>query len=220
MINRSPWLWNANKTAAGLTARTSNGVKILQGKRTPGQSNPSTEFIQSQVAANLLWPLFRSVPGFIREHFTTIPAGEYAANRWYADNYAGLDLSVPSTATIIPANLVFSKGLMAPTSGVSITSADQSAATVQFTWPTTITDSTQLATDIVQYVFRLRGTGAMRSGTATARSTGDSGPISVAGMGMLAGDVIDVYASFLGTPGQPNEGMTSLSVQNNATVVA
>lgn len=208
MINRSPWLWNDSQSAAGMTAVTQRGIRIIKGKRAPGQSNPSPQFIQSQVAAALLWPIIRGQIGFIRSNVTNIPLGQTAVNVIYKKDYAtGIDKSLPGLATLIPAGLAFSSGVMTPTPVLTVV-ATAAIDEVTFTWDPAVADASQSPDDMVAYVIRNARNGRMIGIESGIRADGTSTTL-VPALDIQPTDVIGVYLNFKGAIGTGTEGTTS-----------
>ncbi len=220
MINNSPWLWNDNKTAAGMTTRTSRGQRIIQGKRTKGQSNPSEAYLLSQRIAAVIWPYFRYASGFIKQFWTRKTTGQTAASQFYAYTYDNaMDTTDPMAPVIVPADLKFATGTMTPTPILTLT-GDVSDNEIRFTWTAAPSDDSQNSNDAVWYVLRNRTKNIWRSGSISDRSSGDSGAIVPGSLNIAAGDIIDLYANFLGVEGEPNAGLVSDSAFKTATVTA
>ena len=220
MINNSPWLFNARKTAAGMTARTANGIRILQGRRARGMSNPSPEVLQNQKIAAILWPLFRAAAGMIRDMFTSVPSGQYAANQWFSINrVSAIDLTDPENPVLDPTGLIYQRGLMTPTDLTSAV-ADTSLGTVVINWPTLVADSSQDALDLFTVVIRDRNNGNVTSIiSGSERSTGTFDYTVPVGF-LVTGNVLDIYGSFMARDENPNHGLTSETRRINTTVVA
>lgn len=196
MINRSPWLWGARKTAAGMTGRTSNGIQILQGRRAKGQSNPSEAYIGSQVAASLLWPIFRSASGFIKMLWYNVPSGQYASNAFFKRNYDNaLDFTDPMNPVVIPANLIFASGVMTPTVPTSAV-ADVSVGNVVVDFPDTPSDASQSANDGSWMVIVNRTKNITVSGSGGIRSDGSAVLSVIPELQAVVGNTIDIYLSF------------------------
>jgi hypothetical protein len=223
MINRSPWLWGVRKSASSMTGRTSNGIQILQGKRAKGQSNPSTEFLSNQAIARLIWPIFRAAQGLIRQLWTNVPTGAYAANEFFRVNRAdAIDVSVPLVPTVEYANLVFSRGTMSSTTPLTVV-ADVSDNKVAVTFPTTPSDASQYGGDIVGIVIHNRDKNKWLSYTEDhgVRSDGTTGTITVnPALSMAAGDNVDIYLSFRADTFAPNYPGTSQSMYATTVAVA
>lgn len=224
MLNNSPWLWNGRKTAAGMTARTSRGQRILQGKRAKGQSNPSEKYIFSQKVAAILWPVFRGVAGFIVDNFQNIPTGSTPAAEWYKINYfTGISGVAPGNPSLAPGGLIFAKGTMSQTAYNSLV-ADASAHSITFNWNATPSDSSQEATDLLGFVIYTpngnSGGPKMMSGRSGVRSDGTITYTGIPAGWFAAGDAVYVYPTFRGATGEANEGMISQTAELDTVVVA
>lgn len=220
MLNNTPWLWNARQTAANMTARTSNGIRILQGKRAKGQSNPSQEYLDNQLAAALIWPLFRKAPGIIRSMFTTIPEGEYAANDFfkYAYNNA-INFVGPGNVTITEGDILFSKGLMTPTPITSVI-ADDSDNTIDINYNATPVDASQQDDDFVSFIAHNVTQNKWTQLYQYNQRSSIQDPIPVDAGFMTTGDTINVWLQFDAYPGGINEGTSSNSAFATTVVVA
>lgn len=220
-INNSPWLWNGRKSAGNMTLRTSRGQRIFQGKRTKGQSNPSSQYLYSQRVAALVWPYFRAAIGFIRDNWQRKKTGQTEASQFYAYTYKNaVDGTDPMAPVIQPENLIFSTGVMTATDILTLVS-DVSATTTTVTWDPTVLDGSQLDTDNAWLVLRNRTkaiTYAFMVGVN--RITGSSGPIPNELIDAELGDVIDAYLSFAGQLSTANEGIRSDSRYATTIVVA
>lgn len=219
MINRSPWLWGARKTAAGMTGRTSLGIQILQGKRAKGQSNPSPEFIQAQAAGRIITGIFQRIASVINKGFLQVGPGQSPYNlfyRWTYDN--AIDLSAPPDATLEPADLLISKGVMTQTPFSSTPTAVASTHLVHVAWPSTIVDDTQSADDVVNVaIYNATQDKWFPASGGFTRTTGPE-DIDVGAGFMAATNVIHVYMGFYGQPGEALAGTSSNSV--HASIVA
>lgn len=202
-----------------MTARTSRGQRILQGKRTKGQSNPSIEFLENQRIALTIWNLFRATSGIIREFWTRKSNGQTGASQFFAyTNKFATDFSDPENPALIPTALTFSAGTMTPTLPSSAT-ANVSDNKVVINWPTTIANDSQAASDFAWYVVVNRTKGLYISGSAgTIRSVGHSADIVATNLQLTAGNTIDVYLFFVADPEAPNAGEVSDCM--NITVIA
>ncbi|HSW92239.1 MAG TPA: hypothetical protein VLG09_06355, partial [Candidatus Saccharimonadales bacterium] len=178
MINYSPWLFNARRTAANMTGRNSRGQSILQGRRAKGTFTPSNGTLSAHVAAALIWPLFQHVPGFIREFFTGLSNGQTAASQFYAHAYThAFTPDGSGGGSLDEAAIAYAKGTMTPTSILTFT-GDVSDNALNFTWPAAVSDSSQNATDVPWYVIRNITQDKTLSGSVGAvRSAGASGAV-------------------------------------------
>lgn len=220
MLNNSPWLWNARQTAAGLTARISLGIRILQGRRAKGQSNPSPEYVQNQAVAGFLWPVFRQIAGQVRPGFTDLQPGQSAANVWFQENRDNaFDLSSPPAATFTPATFSIGRGVITPTA-ITTPAADVSSSIVTVNFSTTPADQSQSADDRVLLVIYNPTTdrwAVQNTGPAT-RADGIASVSPLPAGFMSAGDTINIYVAFVGGPTGNYPGKSSTSVRT--TVVA
>lgn len=197
MINRSPWLWGVRQTAAGMTGRTSLGVQILQGKRAPGQSNPSSEYLFSQQVAGAAWPQFGGFKGFGNQHYFGLGPGLKFANIWYAAYYVQAEiLGMPDLTAAALAELPVAKGSMSITPISTGPVADVSLGTVTWTMPDVVLDSTQDETDEMHSIAYnpLRGTFTYAE-NGGGRSTWDTALTMVLPTGTQAGDPIILYTT-------------------------
>lgn len=218
MINRSPWLWGARKTAAGLTARTSLGLHILQGKRAPGQSNPSLQYLQSQAMAALLNPLYQQNRSAFVDGFTNLPAGWSAFTAFWHYAQSAVDKSAPPDVTLNPLDLTTAHGSMTPTPFASTPVASAAAQTVIVAWPTSVADETQRTTDrAIISVFNTETGKFIGNGSANIRSTGTS-TLTLPPASFVASDNLVVYLAFVAESTATNNGTSSDS--NSRAVVA
>jgi hypothetical protein len=220
MINNSPWLWHATQTAANMTGRNVLGIDILQGKRKKGLINPSQDVLDSEVVAGLLWPVFRSLQGFIRQWYSNPPARMYRANAWYQYAYKNAaNFTVPGSPAVTYAAIKMTSGVMTPT---AISSANAIVGTnrVDFSWNPAIADSSQTADDVVVYAIRNERNGRTVAGSLGMRSDGGSGVVSVPTLLMEVGDDICIYMGFTGAEGEINFGTVSDNRVFVATAIA
>lgn len=219
MLNNSPWLWNARKTAAGMTARTSNDRRILQGRRAKGQSNPSPQYIQAQGIAGVIWGIWHQVSGFIKSNWGNIAPGLNAANEWFKLMYEfGFDKSGAPDFTNEYDGWNFANGSMTLTEPTTLT-AVASTSVIHIDWNPAVADGSQNANDVAWYVIFDRDSGRSITGSLPgARSTGASGIIAGDTLLMTAGDHLDAYLSFTALPTEPNAGMQSRSGYITAVV--
>lgn len=220
MINRSPWLWGVRKTAAGLTGRTSLGIQILQGKRAPGQSNPSPEYTAAQETAALLWPLYRANQGMINLASWTLQPGWSKANAWYDQAFPIVfNGGVPIFSPSVIDNISMANGPISSTPFATTPVADESLGTIVWTMPTTVADSTQDNTDVLRVAIYNYSKGTWVYGQQSTRST--LGAISFTlPTGTVAGDVLVIWTTFIGGSGGLYFEQTSPSVAVNVTAVA
>lgn len=220
MINNTPWLWNGRKTAAGMTARTSNGIRILQGRRARGQSNPSQQYLDSQVAAQVIWPIFRAAQGIIRSLWTNVQTGRYAANEFYKKTYDNaITFPAPLTPVVSYPDLQFTNGVMTPTGFLTLV-ADVSLNTVVAAYSALPSDASQLTTDVLWYVIHNRTADKWVSGASATRGDASTGGIVATNLTMTAGDTLDFYGGFQGDVGTLNAGSVSPSTFITTTVIA
>lgn len=219
MKNNSPWLWNANQTAAGMTARTSNGIRILQGRRAPGTFTPSEKTINAHAAAAIIWPWFRKAIGFVRTMFTNVPTGRSAANEFYKRFYEyGISSHTSPTPAVVEAGILYSQGLMTPTPITNVV-ADESTNFLTFDYEPLPADATQLATDESWLVVRNLNNENTISTSTGVRSDGASGNLSMAPLDVSVGHILAIYHNFRGADETLNEGTTSNSYYITTTVV-
>lgn len=179
-----------------MTARTSRGQRILQGRRAKGTFTPSPGTLSAQFAASLIWPMFRQASGFVRDFWKVLQAGQTRASQFYA--YAYDHAFTPDGlggGTFAPESVSFSRGTMSPTALTALT-GDVSANEIIVTFPTTNVDSSQLGTDEFWYVIYNVTQGKVISGAAGIRSAGTTGPIVPPAAFLVAGNQIRVYGTF------------------------
>lgn len=204
-----------------MTARNSRGQQILQGRRAKGTFTPSPGTLSAQYAAGLIWPIFRSASGFVRQFWKSLGSGQTGASQFYA--YAYDNAFTPDGlggGTFHPEAVVMSKGTMTPTVPMTIV-ADQSLGTIIVTWNPVAVDSSQSLTDIPWYVVRNANNGQVRSGAiAVVRSAGNSGSLVMPPGFMTAGEQVDFYLTFVSDI--PTLTAENVSTSGNAsqTVVA
>lgn len=220
MKNNSPWLWGADGTAANMTAGNIRGVQFFKGKRKKGQSNPSTEYTESQWIASILWPLYRGNRSFINLLWQLKETKETTANAWFKENYGHLVGNYPTPPdTGDLTNFKAARGVITTTSIGSVT-ADLSVGTVAFAMSTAIADETQDSTDLLHLSVYNVEKATWSYKTPVARST--VGAVSVAlPAGTEVGDHVVLYTAFEGgNPLTVYYQKSSDSVNTNQTVVA
>lgn len=196
-----------------MTGRTSLGLQILQGRRAKGQSNPSPEFIQAQAAGRIITGIFQKIPQVIDNGFMNVGPGQSPYNLFYKNTYnSAIDLSSPPAASLVPADLMTSKGSITQTGYSSTPTAVSATHLVHVAWPATIVDGSQLADDLSNIAIHNRTQDKWygQPGGFT-RTTGPTDVDVQVGF-MTTGDTIDIYLGFYGQVGEANTGKSSDSV--------
>lgn len=204
-----------------ITLRGFRTQTVAQGKRVPGQINPSPEFIQSQSVASQLSQIYQRILGVVRSGWTSKASNQSEYNAWYSENYSGaFNLSSPPTATINLANLKTTKGVMTTTPIVGLT-ADDSSATVAVAYSSSVMDATQRTADTALVAIYNTTQSKWFTAPQPGAQRGDSAfTISVPVGFMTTGDTLRVYVSFVADPTETNAGTSSTSVNDTVVVAA
>lgn len=204
-----------------ITLRAFRSETVAQGKRAKGQSNQSPEYIQSQAAAGILTNIYRLIAAAVKVGFTSKASNQSQYNAFYSEAYKNaLDLSSPPTATLVPADLLVSKGVMTPTAIDSIT-ADSSAKTVIIGRSIEAVDATQNVQDLVSAVLYNETQDKWLSFVDfNQRASDPNDPLNTTTGFMTTGDTVRAYLFYRGYPTQTNAGTSSNSVNGTTTVVA
>lgn len=221
MINRSPWLWGARRTASGLTARTSLGVHILQGKRAPGMSNVSPQVLQAQNAGRQSTRIFQQAGSAIRKGFLQTGLGRSAYQLFFRFMYANAyDLSSLPDATLIQDQVQVSKGVMTPTTFGTIV-ADVSLGTITLAYSPLAFDDTQNLLDkpVAVAYDPTDDKWLPLADVSNVRSSGVASFSTPLGW-LVAGHTIVIYLFFAADPTQLNANTSSNSLNSTTVVVA
>lgn len=204
-----------------MTARTSRGQRILQGRRAKGTFTPSPGTLSAQYAASLIWDAFRGGPGFIRMFWKVLTTGQTEASQFYA--YAYDNAFTPDglgSGALDPLLISYSRGSMRKTEPLTVV-ADVSVGGVVITWNPVNEDGSQLSTDIPWIVVKNETRGLYTTGAIPAvRSGGTSGVMTTPAGFLIAGETVIVYLSFVTDTASPDSSQVSNSGVLSTVVVA
>lgn len=204
-----------------MTLRNVNGQNIAQKKRAKNTFTPSDTTLGAQNIASKLWPIYRPWRGAITKGWTSKLQKQPAPSAWYGRMYdvAFTDQDTP-TPTLQPGELQVAKGDITPNSWTA--AIDASAGTLTLTWPTSLADETQLATDVVGVALYNTDTGYLYNQTlgVGTRGTGGSMVLNFPAGTFTAGDVVRVIPFMYGAASTDNAGKSSNSENIAVTVVA
>ncbi len=194
---------------------TWKGINVLKEKPI-SVANPNTDGQKMQRSAmRQVVSIFRQAPSAIRAGFKklAVQKSEWNAFASNALRFA-FDFSAPPTATLVPADILVSKGTISTTPITNVV-ASVGAGTISVTFPTTTPEPGMSATDnalIVAYNSTQDDwTGSL---TADARSTGSADiPMPAT---WDAADVLHTYLGF----SSPLSGESSDSIYNLGAIVA
>jgi len=194
---------------------TWKGINVLK-EKPASVANPNSDNQQMRRSAmSQVVSIFRQAPAAIRAGFKKLAIGKSEWNAFASNALRfAFDFSVPPTATLVPADLLISKGTIT-SSSITLITADRSANTVVVTFPNTAADPGQSLTDkaiLVAYNSDLDDwTG---STTSAARSTGTASIAMPAAW--AAAENIVVYLAFYNELSQESDD----SVNDTAVIVA
>lgn len=206
-------------SAVNLTFKGFHSETVVQGKRKKGQSNPSPQFIASQVALARAVEIFQKAGSVISDGFTTGNPNSSGYNKYSKEFFKHVDYSSAPAITIFYDEVLTSKGNMTITNLSDTPDPDVSDGTITLVWPTAVVDETQNANDISLIVVYNQTQDKWFGVRGPLRSTG-GGAISVPDNFMEATNVLRVYIGFLADETEENAGRSSDSVNTSAIVVA
>lgn len=211
----NPLIGRASGSMGGATFSTWKGKNVLKDKAT-SVANPNTDAQQAQRSAfTQMVRAFRGMPSVIKAGFKKLAVGMSEFNAFArAILDIAFDVSVPPTATIVPANILISKGTIT-SSALTTAVADRSLNNVTVTFPTTASQPGQSVSDIALVAAYNETlslwigavTGSLRSGgTATITLPAE----------WLTGNDVTIYLGFYNTL----SAESSDSVNTSNTIVA
>jgi hypothetical protein len=194
---------------------TWKGINVLKSKPMSVANPQSDGQVQQRSAFSQMVSAFRNMPAVIQLGFKklAVKKSEFNAFMSYALKNA-FDMSVPPTATLVPADLLISKGTIASTA-LSTQAADRSDNTITVTFPTTATQPGQSSTDVALVAaYNVTKSDFYGEVTSAARSTGTASIALPAEW--ETGDNLVIYLGF----SNPLTKETSDSVNDTATIAA
>ncbi len=211
----NPLIGHSSGKIGNVVFSTWKGLDVLKNKPM-SVANPNTDSQQMRRSAlSQVVSIFRQAPGAIRAGYNKLAVQMSEWNAFAREvlnnsfNYA-----TPPTATLVPANLLISKGTISSTPILTNVS-DVSDGTIAVTFATTATDPGQSAGDKAIVVGFNSTTGDWTGGTtAMLRSSGAANiPLPA---GWVAGNVTRIYLAFFNSL----SGESSDSINATGTVIA
>lgn len=214
----------ARKTAANMTWRELLSQQVFQKIRAKGQSNPSPEFLYSQLVPTVLWDIYRMIKSGIIAGWTSKLQKQPAASAWYGYNYKFGIINSGGFPIVNFPELKISKGTMTQTD-FTVTNTT-SAQTLTLTWDPTVVDETQNADDqVLIAVANTNGTTDPQGNPQffldmTASRADGTTVVTLPAGTYVAADNIAVYLGFRGVSPNDNAGTSSTSIYKNRTASA
>jgi Family of unknown function (DUF6266) len=206
----------AKRSIGGVTFMTWKGKNVAKSKPV-SVANPQTPLqIMRRSALSQLVAIFRLVPGAVDLGFAKQAIGMSAYNAFVGANAkVAFNFSAPPVATLIPANLIFSKGSMqvTPSTGAS---ADVSVGNIDVEFDGTVIGVGQSASDLWTMVARNRTTGVWFASIETGLRSSSAAIVTIDQLPYASGNVIDTWFWFTSA----TTGISSDSVYNTMTATA
>lgn len=126
---------------------TWKGKNVLKSKPLTVENPRTDKQLMRRSAMTQIVGMYRQVAGMVSLGWKQLAIGKSEYNAFVSFNLLnGFDYSTPPTATLIPDQLLLSKGTIAPTSISTVTSSNGSPS-VTVTWPTSATLPGQAVSD-------------------------------------------------------------------------
>jgi len=211
----NPLIGHAKQKIGNVVFSTWKGIDVLKTKPLSVAQPPSDRRTAQQSALRQMVLAFRRMPGAIDAGFKKLAVKMSQWNAFASYNLKNaFDFSVPGVATIVPSDVLISKGTIAPT--IMLTDVgDVSLATIAATYAATATDPGQ-SVDDVAIIAAHNPTADEWTGDIAAGTRGDGTASIPLPAGWNAGDIITVYLGFY----NPLSGNSSDSVNLGSTIVA
>jgi hypothetical protein len=191
----NPLIGASRKSMGNATFSNWKGIYVLKTKPI-SVANPQTDGQQQQRSAfSQLVEGFRNMPAVIQSGFKKLAVRKSEFNAFMAYNLKNaFDLSVLPTATLVPADVLISKGTIASTA-ITTSVSDRSSNNITVTFPTTTAQPGQSATDVALVAaYNVTKSDFYGEATTDARSTGTS--VIDLPAEWETGDTLRVYVGF------------------------
>ena len=211
----NPVIGNASGSVGGLTFSKWKGINVMKQKPTSVAQPASDTRDMHQSALSQIVIIYRLLSSVINLTFKSLAVNMSSYNAFSSFNLKNaFDFSTPPTATLLPANLLISKGTIASTFATT-SMVDVSDGDCTITFPTTTTGANQQATDlaviVVYNVTKNTWEGKVSTG---ARSTGTAS-IDLTAV-YATTDSCRVYLAFLSESGNKASDSTVTTVTPQA----
>lgn len=206
----------AKRSIGGVTFMTWKGKNVAKSKPI-SVANPNTpKQVMRRSALSQLVAIFRLVPGAIDLGFAKQAIGMSAYNAFVSANATtGFNFSAPPVATIVYANLLFSKGSMAITPSTSA-QADVSIGQLDIEFDASVLGVGQSNADLSTIVVHNRTTGQWLTIIEETNRAAGAVLVDIADFPYTAGQIIDSWFWLT----NPDTNISSDSVYNLITAVA
>lgn len=195
VVVSNPLIGKSKQSMGNATFSTWKGINVLK-EKPQSVANPQTDTqTQQRSAFSQMVLAFRNMPAVVRAGFKKLAVKMSEFNAFTSYNLKNaFDFSVPPTATLVPADVLISKGTISSTA-ISTSVSDRSSNTIVVTFPTTATQPGQSATDLaIVAAYNVTQSDFYGEVTAAARSTG-TGSITLPAA-WNTGDTLQVYVGF------------------------
>ncbi len=191
----NPLIGRAKQSMGGVTFTSWKGINVLKNKASSVANPNSPGQIQQRSAFSQMVLAFRQQPATIRAGFKKLAVKKSEFNAFMASALAvAFDMSVPGVATLLPANLVTSKGTISLTDLLTAI-ADRSNNTIVSTFSAAIDQPGQALTDsALMSAYNITQNKFTGEVTGDLRSTGSASMVLPADW--VTGDSIRVYLGF------------------------
>jgi len=215
-VSQNSLIGKTSGSVGGITFTSWKGINVVKSKPT-SVANPDSDLqkMQKSVMRQLV-AINQSLSGAIKQGFSSLAIGMSAYNAFTSYNSKNaFNLTAPPTATLVPSNLLLSKG------SIGVTEMDDCVISVTnqnaiFSFPTTASGANQSSTDLaVVAVFNINTEKWDYLVTSVARSTGTA-TLSFVNITVSAGDPCVAYLFFISASGK----LSSNSVNDTFTVAS
>lgn len=148
VVVSNPLIGKSKQSMGNATFSTWKGINVLK-EKPQSVANPQTDGqIMQRSAFSQMVAAFRNMPAVVRAGFKklAVKKSEFNAFVSYALKNA-FDFSTPPTATLVPADVLISKGTISATDATSYV-ADRSSNTIVANWIHTVLQPGQSAADL------------------------------------------------------------------------
>jgi hypothetical protein len=194
-IVQNTLIGRARKKIGNTVFATLKGQNILRAKPLTVAQPQTPKKLMRQSALAQIVAMYRANAAAIKLGYTPNKQKQSPYNSFASDNLRdAFDYTAPPTATLVPAQLKFSKGTVAET-GITSATASDASNTVSVTHPTTATGPGQSVSDealITMYNTTKNESASVTNAGLRSNATA-SGPFPA---NWAAGDVLNVMLSF------------------------
>lgn len=215
VVVSNPLIGKSRQSMGNATFSTWKGINVLKEKPQSVANPQSDGQIQQRSAFSQMVAAFREMPSAVRAGFKKLAVKKSEFNAFVSYNLKNaFDLSVPSVATIVAADVLVSKGTIAQ-SVLTSAVADRSSNTITTVFPDIADQPGQSVTDVPIIAAYNATQGLWTGGIATAERQDGTANIPLPAA-WNTGDTVTIYLGFY----NPLTGESSDSANTTWTVQA